>query len=74
MSIEELRAEALKLSPKFRADLARELLASLDEMSADEIERLWVDEAIRRDKELNDGTAQAFPVEDVLVRARNRRK
>jgi len=33
MSVEELRAEALKLTPESRAHLARELLASLENMS-----------------------------------------
>jgi hypothetical protein len=74
MSVEELRAEALKLTPESRAYLARELLASLDTMSDDEVERLWVDEAIRRDEELDNGAAQAYPTEEVLTRARNRRK
>jgi hypothetical protein len=74
MSLEELRAEALKLGPESRACLARELLASLDDMSDAEIERLWVDEAIRRDNELDEGTARAYPANEVLSRARARRK
>jgi putative addiction module component (TIGR02574 family) len=74
MSIEELRAEALKLTPESRAYLARELLASLDTMSESELEQLWLDEAIRRDDELDSGAAQAFPAEEVLARARERRK
>jgi len=73
MSLEDLRNEALKLSPELRALLARELLASLDEMTDTEIEQLWIDEAVRRDDDLNLGAAQAFPADDVLTRARNRR-
>ena len=38
MSIDELKDEALRLSPEGRAYLARELLASLDELSEAEIE------------------------------------
>ena len=74
MSVEELKEEALRLSPEARAYLARELLASLDAMSAAEIEKLWIDEAIRRDEELDSGTARAYPAVDVLARARARRK
>ncbi len=74
MSIDELRTEALKLAPQSRALLARELLASLETMSDAEIEHLWVDEAIRRDNELDEGTAKAYPAEEVLARARNRRR
>ncbi|GAM10688.1 putative addiction module component [Geobacter sp. OR-1] len=74
MSIEELRAEALKLSPVSRAFLARELLASLDDMNDAQIEHLWVDEACSRDNELDEGSAQASPADKVLARARNRRQ
>lgn len=74
MSIEHLKEEALRLAPKARARLARELLASLDAMSEAEIEKLWLDEAIRRDEELDNGAARAYPADEVLARARARRK
>jgi len=74
MSVEEFKAEALRLSPEARAYLVRELLASLDAMSDAEIEKLWIDEAIRRDEELETGAARAYPADEVLVRARARRK
>ena len=45
MIVEELKEEALRLSPEARAYLVRELLASLDAMSEAEIEKLWIDEA-----------------------------
>lgn len=73
MSIEELEAEALRLDPETRAHLARVLLASLDGTSAAEIERLWLDEAVARDDELNRGAARAYPADEVLARARARR-
>jgi putative addiction module component (TIGR02574 family) len=74
MSIEELKDEALRLSPEGRAYLARELLASLDKMSEAEIEELWLQEAMRRDEELGTGTAQSCPADEVFSRARARRK
>ena len=75
MSFEELKEEILRLAPEARALLAREaILASLEAMSDDEIEKLWVDEAIRRDEELDKGTGKAFPAEEVFKRARDRRK
>ncbi|MDI6710683.1 MAG: addiction module protein [Thermoanaerobacterales bacterium] len=74
MNIERLKAEALRLSPEARVYLARELLASLDTMNEAEIEKLWIDEAIRRDEELDSGTARAYPADEVLARARARRK
>ncbi|MHB9053734.1 MAG: addiction module protein [Thermoleophilia bacterium] len=74
MTIEELRKEALRLAPEGRASLARELLSSLDSLNDDEIEQLWIEEAIRRDKELDSGAAVASPADEVLDRARARRK
>ena len=74
MGFEELKEEMLRLAPEARALLARELLASLEALSEAEIEKLWVDEAIRRDEELDKGTGKAFPAEEVFKRARDRRK
>ena len=74
MSVDELKAEALRLDPQTRAYLARELLASLDTLSEAEIEKLWLDEAMRRDEELDSGAARAYPADEVLNRARARRK
>ena len=53
--------------------LARELLASLEILSEAEIETLWIDEAIRRDEELDSGAARSYSAEEVLARARARR-
>jgi len=74
MSIDELKAEILRLSPEARADLARDLLASLEGLSEAEVEKLWLDEAIRRDEELDSGRARAYPADEVLNRARARRQ
>jgi hypothetical protein len=74
MSVDELKAEALRLDPEARADLARELLASLDGLNEAEAEKLWIDEAIRRDEELDSGAARVYPADEVLNRARARRK
>lgn len=74
MRAEELKAEALRLDPEARADLARGLLASLDALSEAEMDKLWLDEAIRRDEELDSGAARAYPADGVFGRARARRK
>ena len=50
MSIEEVEAAALKLVPKERARLAGRLLESLDNLSEEESETLWAQEAERRDR------------------------
>ncbi|HEU4511121.1 MAG TPA: addiction module protein [Pyrinomonadaceae bacterium] len=72
MTIEQVEIEALKLDPKARAELAEKLLKSLDDLSQDEIERLWAEEASRRDAELDAGAASMRDAEDVFREARNR--
>lgn len=38
-----------------------------------EADRLWLEEATRRDSELDEGTASSSPAQDVIARARSRR-
>jgi len=72
MTTEQVESEALKLEPKARAELAEKLLRSLEDLSDEEIERLWVKEAIRRDAELDSGSASMRDAEDVFRDARAR--
>jgi len=72
MTIDELKREALSLDPPGRANLARELLSSLDDLPEDEIEQLWVEEALRRDAEIDAGTARCIPADEVFAAARAR--
>ncbi len=66
MSPEELKAEALRLSPDARAKLARALLESLENFSEAEIESLWIEEALRRDREFDSHKVPMRRAEDVL--------
>jgi hypothetical protein len=72
MKIEEVEAEALKLDPKSRARLAGRLLESLDALSPKENERIWAEEAQRRDEALDAGSLQSRPAEEVFRDARAR--
>ena len=72
MTIEQVENEALKLNPEARAELAEKLLESLEDLSAEDIERLWAEEAVRRDAELDSGTASMRNAEDVFRDARAR--
>jgi hypothetical protein len=72
MTIDELKAEMLRLNPEERAELASELLVSLDDLSESEVERMWLEEAQRRDAALDDGTARAIPAAEVFSSARAR--
>jgi hypothetical protein len=72
MTIEQVESEALKLEPQARAKLAETLLRSLDELSDEDVEQLWAEEAVRRDAEIDSGEASLRKAEDVFrdVRAR----
>ena len=72
MNLEELEVEVLKLNTHARAQLAEKLLQSLDVLSEAENERLWANEALRRDEELETGTATPRAAEDVFREARAR--
>ncbi len=72
MTNKQVETEALKLSPQARAELAEKLLRSLDDLSAEEIERLWAEEAVSRDAELDDGSASMRDAEAVFKDARAR--
>jgi len=70
MRIDHLKTEVLRLEPKKRAYLAREILASIEDITDKEIGQLWVDEAVRRDKNLDRGIDAAHPAEEVIARIR----
>jgi hypothetical protein len=70
MTIDELKREALQLDPSTRAGLARDLLVSLDDLSEAEVERLWLEEAVRRDEEMASGTVKAIPMDEVFAELR----
>ncbi len=66
----ECEAQALKLPPTERAALAEHLIASLDDLSDEQNEQLWLDEADRRYREYKIGAISARPAEGVLRDAR----
>jgi broad specificity phosphatase PhoE len=74
MSNEEIEAEALKLDPRARARLAERLLESLETLSDQENERLWAEEADRRDADWDATSSAARPATDVLRDARAKLK
>jgi hypothetical protein len=72
MELEKLETEALKLIPRLRARLAEKLLQSLETLSDAENERLWAEEALRRDEELETGAVAGRAAEEVFREARAR--
>ena len=65
----EVFKNALNLDVGDRAALAQELLASLEELSEEEAERLWAEEAQRRLEEYRAGRAKAVAAEEVAKKA-----
>jgi putative addiction module component (TIGR02574 family) len=74
-TLEDIASEALQMTVESRAALAKRLLDSLDDLTPEENERLWVEEAARRYKQLKAGRADSTPSEEVFARldARPRR-
>jgi len=68
--LNEILKAALGLDRHDRARLADELLASLDGLPEEEVERLWADEAERRLEEFRAGRISAVPAEKVAQKAR----
>ncbi|HUP60329.1 MAG TPA: addiction module protein [Thermoanaerobaculia bacterium] len=66
--LEEIASEALGMNIESRAALAKQLLDSLDDLTADEHDRLWAEEAARRYQQLKAGTATSTASEDVFAR------
>ena len=72
MTLERLELEALKLKPGSRARLAEKLLQSLEDLTDEENQQLWAQEAFRRHEEIDTGAVKARPGKEVLRRARSR--
>ncbi len=72
MMLKDLETEALKLNPTARARLAKKLLNSLEVLSEAEVERLWVEEAERRNEQMERGVVEGRLAEDVIRDARSR--
>lgn len=66
----EIENSALKLDENHRAELAKRLIASLDQQMDQDIEQAWIDEVNRRKKELDTGEVDPISAEEVLSNAR----
>lgn len=66
----DLIKEALKLDVRERASMAGRLLESLDDLSSEEVEHLWADEAQRRDAAMQDGQLPSISAQQVFAELR----
>jgi len=72
MGLHEFEYEVLTLSSSERAQLAHTLLMSLDNLPDEEVERLWLEEAIRRDDELDADLTTVIPADEVFKRLKGK--
>lgn len=75
LTTQELLAAALSLPADQRAELAHDLLASLDDredLSPDEWEAVWSDEIERRVHDLRSGKAETIDGDEALRQVRDR--
>lgn len=70
MKLKEIEEEALRLPEEERAELAQKLLLSLGSTSESEIAEEWLAEAQRRARELDAGTVQPVPADEVRRKAK----
>jgi len=70
--LERLALELLGLPASSRAQLAKQLIASLDESESPDAEELWLEEAQRRAAEIAEGKVTCVPAEEVFRQARER--
>jgi hypothetical protein len=73
-NFDELKKHLLGLTAQQKAALARSLIEELDEMSDDDAERLWADEAQRRYAAFKAGEIAARSGDEVMHQARQRLK
>jgi putative addiction module component (TIGR02574 family) len=75
LPLNRIEMEAMELASHERAELATRLIASLDDDAAAdpaEVERAWEEEIRLRLAELQAGTAELIPADDVFSELRGR--
>jgi|PersoiStandDraft_1058852.scaffolds.fasta_scaffold20569_2 hypothetical protein len=70
MTRQDLETEALRLEPGDRLRLTHLLVSSLGDLSGEQIAKLWLEEAERRDAELSSGAVEAVPGPEVFEQIR----
>lgn len=70
LTVEQIKAEAMKLAPEERADLADWLWVSAT--PREEVKAAWDAEIARRIEEIDAGNVEFIPGEEVLARIREK--
>ena len=69
MDTANITSKALSLPVQQRAELAAQLLSSLDALTETEIEALWLQEAANRALEIDQGFSKLIYAEEVRLQA-----
>ena len=72
--LKDIESELLQLEPQQRATLAKSLLDSLDVLSEEEDEQLWIEEVEARVADFRAGRTTAIDGDEVFARARERKR
>lgn len=72
--IEEIESELLQLDRHVRAALAKSLLDSLETLTEEEYDQLWIEEAEARYADFEAGKTTAVDGDEVFARARARKQ
>lgn len=67
----EVESRALRLPRRERARLAQRLISSLARELSPDVDKLWLQEAERRLRELKSGSVAGIPAEKVVRKARS---
>ncbi|GLQ90724.1 addiction module protein [Dyella flagellata] len=70
MDLKSLENEALSLSSQERAQLAFDLIESLESLSPSEVEQLWAQEALRRSEHIDTQSVALTSSDTVSAKAR----
>ncbi len=70
LTFDQVADEAMQLPAAARALLAERIVESLDTAEADEIQRAWMAEAVRRRDDVRSGRVQPIAGDDVLAEVR----
>ena len=72
--LEQIKKQTRLLTAQEKATLARILIEGLDASTDGNVEQLWVAESQRRYEAYLRGEIEAYPGDEVMIRARNRLK
>ena len=73
-TIEDTESELLQLDRRSRAALAKSLLESLETLSEEELDNLWIEEGEARYADFKAGKTDAIDGDEVLAQARARKQ